>query len=375
MDSTKQPYISIVLCCYNVAEYMDNAINSIIGQKYTIAKEESIVANSDDIEIILVEDCSTDNGETKEKCQLFAKKYKNIKVVFHEINAGLSAARNSGIKASSGKYITFPDPDDTMCPNIISHYISCIQEERYDVVCAGLIERHFDQNNNLSLEKPIIQKPGIFKTKKSIAEQTVLLEKNISFGYAWNKLYKKETITKKNIYFQDKLTFIEDILFNIDFCKSANSMRIIEWPAVYYNRRLNASSSITSKYKADYFDLHYKRIQMLYDYWEIHDVLTIQAKQVLANLYFRYAMSAIWRNTNPQSKMTKQEQKNWIKTFYTLNLTNKLIKYTTASSLQTRITFLLFKKKSIALILKEADIINFVSGNMSNFMIKLRQNR
>lgn len=375
MAQKHTPHISFVVCCYNVSDCMDHMLNSILKQEYLLNDNKNMVANSADIEIVLVEDCSSDNNETKKKCQEFVNKFSNVKTVYHENNLGLSAARNSGIKASSGKYISFPDPDDTMCDNIISKYIDCITTEQHDCVCGGLIEKHYDQAGNLSVEKPIIQKPGIFKTKKSIAEQSVLLEKNITFGYAWNKIYKKSIIEKNGLHFEEGLTFIEDLLFNLSFFKCIDNLRIIEWPAIHYNRKLDANKSITAQYKADYFDLHYMRIKELYDYWNDCNVLNIQAKQVLANLYFRYALSAIWRNKNPHSKMTKADQKQWVKDFYKLDLTQKLKDFTCPTSFQTRITFLLFKHQNVGLLLKEAALIDFVTNNMSNIMIKLRQSR
>ena len=94
---SKNPLISIIVPVYNVEEYLDKCVDSIVHQTY------------DNLEIILVDDGSPDN--CPKKCDNWAKKDKRIKVI-HKKNGGLSDARNKGIEASTGRYITLVDSDD-----------------------------------------------------------------------------------------------------------------------------------------------------------------------------------------------------------------------------------------------------------------------
>ena len=89
--------ISIIVPIYNVEKYLPQCLDSLISQTYR------------DIEIILVDDGSPD--KCPEICDAYAKKDARIKVV-HQINGGVSSARNTGLKASRGEYIGFVDPDD-----------------------------------------------------------------------------------------------------------------------------------------------------------------------------------------------------------------------------------------------------------------------
>lgn len=66
--------------------------------------------------------------------------------------------------------------------------------------------------------------------------------------------------------FVNGLLYIEDLLFNIETFKYAKKLKVINFPAIVYNRRLNQGKSITASYIKDYFDLHYKRIDALYKY-------------------------------------------------------------------------------------------------------------
>ena len=89
--------ISIVVPVYNVENYLDKCIETIVKQTYK------------NIEIILVDDGSKDNSGSK--CDEWKNKDKRIKVI-HKVNGGLSSARNAGIEVAAGKYINFIDSDD-----------------------------------------------------------------------------------------------------------------------------------------------------------------------------------------------------------------------------------------------------------------------
>lgn len=96
--------ISIVVPVYNICEYLDNCVNSLINQTYK------------NIEIILVDDGSTD--DSGKRCDYFAQKDDRIKVV-HKRNGGLSSARNSGIQSASGELLMFVDGDDYLALNAV----------------------------------------------------------------------------------------------------------------------------------------------------------------------------------------------------------------------------------------------------------------
>ncbi|WP_155838446.1 glycosyltransferase family 2 protein [Butyrivibrio proteoclasticus] len=105
--------ISIIVPSYNVEDYIDKCVDSICKQDYT------------NIEIILVDDGATD--DTGKKCDEWASRDERVKVI-HQENQGLSGARNTGIRASKGKYISFIDSDDMIATDYVSTLYSCIQE-------------------------------------------------------------------------------------------------------------------------------------------------------------------------------------------------------------------------------------------------------
>lgn len=105
--------VSVIIPVYNTAFYIEKCIYSVLSQDYS------------NIEIILVNDCSTDNSAAI--CDQFAIKYTNISCIHHEKNLGLSATRNSGLTAVKEDYVLFLDSYDTLLPNTISILASYLE--------------------------------------------------------------------------------------------------------------------------------------------------------------------------------------------------------------------------------------------------------
>ena len=113
MTMVKNPTVSVIIPTYNRAHLIDKAINSVLSQTYQ------------DYEIIIVDDASTDN--TKEVVKDFTDS--RISYIFHINNLDISAARNSGIKASQGKYIALLDSDDEWLPEKLDKQINKFEKE------------------------------------------------------------------------------------------------------------------------------------------------------------------------------------------------------------------------------------------------------
>ena len=90
--------VSIIVPVYNASKFLDDTVNSVLNQTYT------------NWELILVNDCSTDNSV--EIIKKYAKKDKRIKLVNNEINSKAAISRNNGIKEAKGKYLCYLDADD-----------------------------------------------------------------------------------------------------------------------------------------------------------------------------------------------------------------------------------------------------------------------
>lgn len=122
------PQVSVIIPTYNRAETLTRAVESVLAQTL------------DDIELIVVDDCSTDR--TAEVMSSFDEQW--VRYVAHEENRGGSAARNTGIQAATGKYVSFLDDDDQYHPDKLERQVACLErrsEEWVAVYCGYSVIR------------------------------------------------------------------------------------------------------------------------------------------------------------------------------------------------------------------------------------------
>lgn len=160
--------ISVVLPIYNVENYIEKCIESILNQTYS------------NIEIILVDDGSPDS--CPEMCDEYAKKDKRVRVV-HKENGGLSDARNAGIKVASGEYITFVDSDDYVDRDYIEFLYNTIEKENADIA----IGAHRVLYDSGKIIEKATHENSILEPKEVL--ERILYDDGIDLS-AWGKLYK-----------------------------------------------------------------------------------------------------------------------------------------------------------------------------------------
>lgn len=164
--------VSVVLPIYNVENYLNRCIESVVKQTYK------------NIEIILVDDGSPDN--CPQICEEWAKKDRRIRVI-HKKNGGLSDARNAGIEIACGQYITFIDSDDFVDEDFISYLFKLIKDNNADI---SICEYRYISERGKLYNHPInTEEIRILSQKDGLKE---LLQMKIYSNSAWGKLYKTE---------------------------------------------------------------------------------------------------------------------------------------------------------------------------------------
>lgn len=118
MSDENKPLISVIVPVYNVEDYVDDCVRSIIDQTY------------DNIEILLIDDGSKDSSG--KKCDEWIRKDKRIKVI-HQANQGLSGARNTGLEHCTGSFITFVDSDDLISENCLEILYGLISQYKVSI--------------------------------------------------------------------------------------------------------------------------------------------------------------------------------------------------------------------------------------------------
>lgn len=233
----RKPLISIIVPVYNVEKYLPQCLDSIMVQTYT------------NLEIILVDDGSTDNGG--HICDEYAKSDSRIKVI-HKQNAGLSAARNLGLDIAHGEYIGFVDSDDWIEPTMYEDLYAGFSITENTLLTNGMIYQYDDITGEESLMRP-----------HSWKHESLLVINGADFGkamfsetsnhYAWSKLYKKEVFDW--VRFREGRND-EDTFFTYELAKIIRnkSYVIVEIPNAIYHYRIRQDSICNSKEKLHIID-------------------------------------------------------------------------------------------------------------------------
>lgn len=212
--------ISIIVPVYNVEQYVENCLNSVINQTY-----------SGGIECIVVNDATPDKSFLL--AQNFVNNYKGrvfFRLIEHQRNLGLSAARNTGLLNAIGEYVLFLDSDDELERNAIDDLTKPLSVRPYDFIIGSYTtisdvnkQVKFKGDDNLLTNNQIIQ--------ALIANQWYVM--------AWNKLCNRKFLIEHNLFFVDGLIH-EDELWSFQLANKANSMSIVSACTYKYNVRLNS---------------------------------------------------------------------------------------------------------------------------------------
>ena len=223
--------VSVIVPVYNVEQYLDKCVDSIVHQSYK------------KLEIILIDDGSKDSSG--QLCDKWKQMDNRIKVI-HKQNEGLGFARNSGLEIATGKYIMFVDSDDFINEKMVEKLYVKMQITKSDTVFCGLNRVYPDGR---SVEVPAVYNNQSFEGADII--NNVLLEMVGSkpqdkedanlFMSVWHALYSKDVIDKWGIRFQsERIIMCEDIMFHIQYLRYASKVTYISDGLYYY--RVNQKS-------------------------------------------------------------------------------------------------------------------------------------
>lgn len=294
--------ISIIVPVYNVEEYLNECIDSILNQDYT------------NLEVILINDGSIDNSGAI--CNKYAVKDQRVKVL-HQENQGVAIARNLGLKYATGDYISFIDSDDWIDQGMYTDMITSIRTSPNIIDVIYMSFPNSKRKNRLSktyYDKSEIRSQFLHRfigtSKIGVAEMASV----------WSLFINREIA--KDVYFYP-ITVVEDKPFFIEILAKANSLVILE--KKYYNYRVNTSSLIRS-YNKEYVNsmtfAHQVIPQILKKYDVLSDELIYLNNNSIVNFYYHTIKNEFQKKTLSNDFT---EIKNSINKYYTNNNVEKLL--------------------------------------------------
>lgn len=225
--------VSVIMPVYNSGEYLQTAVDSILSQSLK------------DIELILVDDGSTDGSS--EKCDEYAKKDKRV-VVIHQKNGGICNARNAALKIARGEYIGFSDHDDEFVQGFLAHAYREAKDKNADLV-------------KVAKREYIYKGDKLVRTKQSCLPQRVYYREDIRKEYfnlvdademdcLWDALIKKQIIYDNNLWLNENLKHGgEDIEFIQRLIPLLHCFVTID--TIYYKHYIRRGFSTSTKWNPD----------------------------------------------------------------------------------------------------------------------------
>lgn len=217
--------ISVIIPAYNVEQYLPACLESIINQTYK------------NLEIILVDDGSQDR--TGNICDEYVLKDSRIKVI-HKTNGGVSSARNIGMDAATGKYVSFVDGDDWIDPQMYETLYNNALKYNTDISCCGIAQKRIDGSISTLADDKLK-----FFSKKQLIKGFFddPLIKETMYGPC-NKIIKKELI--KSHSFDTRFAIGEDLLFMFECLEMSENIVLENKPMYQYIKR--SGSATTSSF-------------------------------------------------------------------------------------------------------------------------------
>lgn len=208
--------MSIIVPVYNVERYILPCLNSIYVQSEKC------------FEVIFVDDCGDDHSVNIIHDYMDSHMVSGWKIIKHKTNRGLSAARNTGLRAAQGEYVLFLDSDDCLIEDALSTLTFPLQEKKYDFIVGGV----------LGFISPV---PSL-RANRSIDGNDKILQsyaEGMWYVMAWNKLCNRKFLIENNLFFEDGLLH-EDVVWSFKLACTAQSMCLLGKDTYIYTIRENS---------------------------------------------------------------------------------------------------------------------------------------
>lgn len=355
------PFFSVVLPAYGSEPFLAAALGDLQDQLFT------------DWEAIVVNDCSPDGSLAI--AQHFATEDARIRAVSHEVNRGLSAARNTGLAAAQGRYVWFPDPDDRYDFTFLQSVFNSLQQHEAPVVMVGHVEEFYDANGKVErVQEFTFSQESAHLGKTKLRKHVLEFEKGTHYGYAWNKVYERSYLQQGGFTFTEDLPLIEDIEFNIRVFQDLPGLNVVGAPLYRYAKR--EAGNLTSKFVPRYYEVHRTRIELLRNQLDLWGLLDDNAKATLGALYARYILSALERNKQKESGMSGSAQKEWLQGVFADELFGELVPCAQADSQALRLCLKPLQQRNASKCLALGGAIHAAkNGALHNVFVKLKSGR
>ena len=296
--------ISVIIPVYNSQKYLPRCIESVLRQNFS------------DIELILIDDGSSDNSLNL--IEKYVKSDKRVQLIKQQ-HRSVSFARNSGLRVAKGDLIMFIDSDDYIAQNCLTTLVDLQKKSNADIIYTQPVSGKLSK---ASFDYKIFD--------RDIALKWFLNVKKFS-GYSWGKLYRKKAIN--GLSFPENMTYGEDGVFSWNALMHSKKIVYSNQEFYHYNKRENSLTGRTSDYSEKNLNVF---LQVDYIQSSIPKQLEKYFKVFKFAIYFNELI--IYRRSSNEAKEKYHHQYKMMKDFCNSNWLNVLV-----TSINIRIKLLALK--------------------------------
>ncbi|MGW7365012.1 glycosyltransferase family 2 protein [Streptomyces sp. NPDC054841] len=215
--------LSVIVPFYNVQSYAPDTLRSLRANA------------RDDFEFLLVDDCSTDG--TPGILERAERELPGAVLIRHEQNGGLATARNTGLDAARGEYLTFLDGDDWLAPGHYERLLSAIEDLGCDFVRTDHVQCTARERKVFRV--PVGRRGEVLRPRDAIlpADRTT----SVDYPMAWAGIYRRKLLDQGLLHFTDGLRTAEDRPWIWRLHRDAESFAAVSLLGIFYRRGVAAS--------------------------------------------------------------------------------------------------------------------------------------
>lgn len=354
-NMVKERTVSIIIPVYQVREYLERAIQSVLAQTFT------------DFELFLVDDGSTDGcGEI---CDRFAEEDPRICVI-HQANAGAARARNTAMKRACGKYLYFMDADDWAEPRMLEQMVSVAEHTEAQLTVFGFYIDTFDEKGR-SFSQMINAGSWTFPTAASFRKEAYRFFDHNLLYTPWNKLYLHSYI--REIKAEFPVTKWDDFPFNLMVVRDIERVSVRNEAGYHFQRiRKDSESEMWNPMLYEKREEEHSWMLELYRYWRPGNE---NSREMVARRYAERLVGCIENLTNPSCELSGREKREKIAQMITSKRFEKAMRYARPKSWYMRALLKPMSRKQVWITYLEGMCISLVKERFTVFFSKIKAGR
>jgi len=285
------PKFSVIIPAYNCEKTIEDTVKSVSAS--------GLVS----FEILIVDDGSTDG--TASICDSLAAKNECVKCV-HQANAGVSAARNAGIKAAQGEYLMFVDSDDAVDAEKLAHVIKKVEADgSIDMAIFGMSFDYY-HNGKLYRQDEILPPAECVLSNSECNEMLYEMFERNCMSSLCNRIVKRSVLENNSLFLREDMFLYEDLEFSLKILKHCKNVLLCP-QAVYHYRQAEGGSNAGGRLK------RIAHISEVVD--KIEEALKSlgsENKKILSSLYLTLAREKISVSESEAIQLICSDYKAWV---------------------------------------------------------------